>query len=235
MTANTLTRQNRELWGMVSRERTQQHGGASESNRDLTWKTSGGRNKFWKLSIQRYCLWFLSLCECTASEKGWISSAVIPPNVAFSSTSASLPWQSATTITTGAMRPAAKAKATVMRRFSLACPGSAEMCRRPWGWLSTCRVRLISCDGGECVWAWGSLTDVSHSVLPYLLWHSPINFLRWFCHLKWLTVTEARSGRKPWEEGVRQRRIHPRSCALCIVLIIQSLKFETLDPVKFSV
>ena len=32
------------------------------------------------------------------------------------------------------------------------------------------------------------LTEISHSVLPYLLWHSPINFPRWFCHLKWFTV-----------------------------------------------
>ena len=204
--------------------------------RDLTWKTFGGRNKFWKLSIQQYCLWFLSLFECPTSEKGWISSAIIHPNIAFSLTSASLPWQSAATNMTGAMRPAAKAKTTVTRRFSLACPRFAEMCRKRWGWLSTCRVRLISCHGGERVLVSDLLTEISHSVLPYLLWHSPINFPRWFCHLKWFTVTEAKSGREPWEEGVWGGEEFIQDLVPCsTVLILQSLKFETLDPVKFPV
>lgn len=161
---------------------------------------------------------------------------MIHPNIAFSLTSASLPWQSAATNMTGAMRPAAKAKTTVTRPFSLACPRFAEMCRKHWGWLSTCRVRLISCDGGECVLVSDLLTEISHSVLPYLLWHSPVNFPRWFCHLKWFTVTEAKSGRKPWEEGVWGREEFIQDLVpYSIVLIIQSLKFETLDPVKIPV
>ena len=67
---------------------------------------------------------------CATSEKVWISSAIIHPNVSFSLTLASLPWQSAATNTTGAMRPAAKAKTTVMRSFSIVSPRFAEMCRK---------------------------------------------------------------------------------------------------------
>ena len=47
---------------------------------------------------------------------------------------------------------------------------------------------------------------------------------------------EAKSGREPWEQGVWGGEEFIQDLVPCsTVLIIQSLKFETLDPVKFPV